>query len=243
MADRETFLIEVYVMVDAQVQAEEARFPRRPGPAPTLALSEVVTLAVVRQLQRFRSGRDFSRFAETHLRTRFPRLPHRTQWLRQVHRAAPLIARLAVRLGAELAGNAPFEVIDCTAMPTRNAKRRGRGWLPGLMDIGFSNRLGFDDGAKVLTCVSPSGGLTGFGAGPASTNDRPLAETLFAQRAEPTPALPSAGRSPCHLDLSDQGFGARPAKCVSPAAIRRGSSARRNPIVARVSGPKRCAAG
>jgi hypothetical protein len=79
MADLETFLIEVYVMVDDEVPRLEAGAPPRPGPAPALSLSEAVTLAVLSQLQRFRSGRDFYRFAEARLRPLFPRLPHRTQ--------------------------------------------------------------------------------------------------------------------------------------------------------------------
>lgn len=208
MADVETVLIEVYVMVDDDLGAH-APVPSRPGPAPSLSPSETVTLAVCSQLQRFRSGRDFYRFAEARLRPLFPALPHRTQWLRQVHRWWPVIAGFAVRLGARLAGDAPFEVVDCTAMPTRNVKRRGPGWLPGEMDVGYSNRLGIYEGAHVLTCVGPTGVLTGFGMGPASTNDRPLAETLFAQRAARAPALVSAGRSTSGTYLSDQGFGGR----------------------------------
>jgi hypothetical protein len=126
-----------------------------------------------------------------------------------------------VRLGARLAGATPFEVVDCTALPTRNVKRRGPGWMPGAMDVGFSNRVGSYEGAKVLTCVSPTGAVTGFGLGPASTNDRPLAETLFAQRAEPTPALVSAGRSPGGCYLSDQGFGGQ--ACEARFAARYGA--------------------
>jgi hypothetical protein len=118
-----------------------------------------------------------------------------------------LIARVAVALGAQLAQQAAFEILDCTAMPTRNVKRRGRGWMPGEMTVGFSNRLGFYEGAKVLTCVAPTGVLTGFGLAPAHCNDRPLAEELVARRRWPDPSLPSAGRPGSGCYLADQGFG------------------------------------
>src|SRR6476661_7356111 len=129
MSEFETFLTEVYVMVDDGLPAEARR--RRPGPEPRLSPSETITVAVVSQHQRFRGGRDFWRFAEARLRPLFPSLPHRTQFLRQAHRFWTLIARFAVALGAGLAAGAPFEILDSTAMPTRNAKRRGRGWLAG----------------------------------------------------------------------------------------------------------------
>lgn len=205
MSDLETFLTEVYVMVDDGLPPETRR--RRQGPAPALSPSETITLAVVSQAQRFRGGRDFYRFAETRLRPLFPTLPHRTQFLRQALRFGAAIARFAVALGALLAAGAPFEILDATAMPTRNVQRRGRGWLPGVMDRGWSSRLGWYIGAHVLTCVSPTGVLTGFGMGPASVNDRPLAETLLAQRAARAPALPSAGRAQTGVYLADQGFG------------------------------------
>jgi hypothetical protein len=172
-----------------------------------LSPSETVTLAVLSQSQRFRSGRDFYRFAQARLRPCFPTLPHRTQFLRQTLRLAGLIARVAVDLGARLAAGAPYEILDCTAMPTRNVKRRGLGWLAGTMDKGWSSRLDWHVGAHVLTCVSPSGVLTGFGLGPASVNDRPLAETLLAQRAARAPALPSAGRAQTGIYLADMGIG------------------------------------
>lgn len=201
----EASLTEVYVLIDDLLIAEPR--PVRPGPAAKLAASEIVTLALFSQLQRFASGRDFYRFAEAELRGCFPQLPHRTQFVRQLHRHAALIARVAVALGTQLAQHTAFEILDCTAMPTRNVKRRGRGWMPGEMTIGFSNRIGFYEGAKVLTCCTPTGILTGFGMAPAHCNDRPLAEELVARRRWPDPCLPSAGPPGPGCYLADQGFG------------------------------------
>jgi hypothetical protein len=35
-------------------------------------------------------------------------------------------------------------------VPIRDAKRRGASWLPGLADIGWSNRLGWYEGFHLL---------------------------------------------------------------------------------------------
>ena len=71
------------------------------------------------------------------------------------------------------------EAIDLTAAPTREAKRRGAGWLPGQADIGHSNRLGFFEGFQVLASVSAQGG-----------RQRLVLCAGFDQRAAPGRGLP-----------------------------------------------------
>src|SRR5690606_32920291 len=56
-----------------------------------------------------------------------------------------------------------------------------------------SLHLGWFAGLAVLTAVSLEGVITGWGVAPASTNERPLAETLMAARAHPDPRLPTLG--------------------------------------------------
>ena len=48
-------------------------------------------------------------------------------------------------------------------------------------------------GFSVLAAIEPSGVITGFCFGSASTADQPLAETFFALRANPDPRLLSVG--------------------------------------------------
>ncbi|MDQ3696325.1 MAG: hypothetical protein M3464_22315 [Chloroflexota bacterium] len=60
MRDPETFLVELYLVVD-EFCKEAAAPATRPGPAPSLWPSEVLTLAIVGQWARFRSERDFYR--------------------------------------------------------------------------------------------------------------------------------------------------------------------------------------
>jgi hypothetical protein len=86
-----------------------------------------------------------------------------------------------------------YEALDSSRLPTRDAKRRGLGWLPSLADIGWSNRLGWYEGFPLLLAVNPVGAMTGFGFGPASTKDQPLAETFLAWRCPAHPRLPSGG--------------------------------------------------
>jgi Transposase DDE domain len=203
--DPDTFLTTLYVLVDDCCRALPA--PRRRGPAPTLTRGEAVTLALLSQWGRFGSERDFYRYADRRLRGAFPRLPHRTQLNRQIRRERDTIVAVghavADRLGAR-AGE--YEVLDATAAPVRNAKRSGSGWLAGQVAIGKSSRLGWFEGFMVLLAADPTGVITGHGFGPGNTKDQTLAETFFAARRTPRPALPSVGRPSGEPYLADSGF-------------------------------------
>jgi hypothetical protein len=136
MLDTHTFLMELYVMVDdfCQQTLESLDAAVRPGPAPSLSCSEVVTLGLFSQWQRFRSERDFYRFAQSHLHALFPRLPHRSQFNRLLRRHHDVLAALFVQgvrqLQAMPGYDFCYEALDTSAIPSRDAKRRGCGWLP-----------------------------------------------------------------------------------------------------------------
>jgi hypothetical protein len=51
----------------------------------------------------------------------------------------------------------PFEGLDASTMPVRDVKRRGEGWLVEQADIGWSNRLGWYEGFRLLVAVNPTG--------------------------------------------------------------------------------------
>lgn len=206
MFDREAFLTELYVAVDDFCKTQPA--PAHPGPVGGLATSEVITLAVYAQEQRFPSERAFHRHAERCLRPLFPGLPSRERFNRLARAAVGAITAFALHLGQTLAaGDARgFEALDGTGLATRNVKRRGAGWLAGQADIGRCTRLGWYEGVRLLLSVTPAGAITGWGVGPASTNDRVLAETFFATRAQPTAALPSVGQPTSDCYVADMGF-------------------------------------
>jgi hypothetical protein len=206
MVDVDTFLTTLYVMADDFCKTSLPPEPH-PGPPAALSRSEVVTLAMFGQWQSFGSERGFYRYAQRHLRAAFPSLPTREQFNRQVRQQHTALVAFVLHLVRLLAAQrCAYEALDSSGGPTRDAKRRGAGWLPGLADIGWSNRLGWYEGFHVLLAVNPWGMITGFGFGPASTKDQPLAETFFALRRYPHPGLASVGLPACGPDVVDKGF-------------------------------------
>lgn len=207
MLSTDTFLISLYVLADDFCKFVLQR-RTLPGPSARLSLSEIVTLAVFGQWQQFGSERGFYRYARKNLRPYFPKLPERSRLnrLMRTHRYA--IIQFFRYLVTLLRGNrAPYEALDSLGVAVRNRKWRGEGWIPEYVDIGWSNNLGFYEGFHLLGSVSCDGVITGSCFGPASTNDHPLAETLFALRTNPQPGdfalagLPAGG-----VYLGDSGF-------------------------------------
>jgi hypothetical protein len=206
MVDVDTFLTTLYVMVDDFCRSRAPR--RRPGPQASLSDSEVITLAIFARWGRFRGERDFYRYARRRLGDAFPTLPDRSQFNRLVRSCVGLIEEVALHLALMLdtRGAAAYEALDTSAMPVRDAKRRGEGWLAGYADIGWSNSLGWYEGFRLLVAVDPTGAITGFGFASASTKDQPLAETFFALRSRPNPRVRSVGSAASGPYVVDKGF-------------------------------------
>jgi hypothetical protein len=206
MLDVDTFLTALYVMVDDFCQLHPSK--KRPGPQASLSDSEVITLAIFARWGRFSSESDFYRYASGHLREAFPTLPDRSQFNRLVRFYTELIEEMALHLAKVVleVGGCPYEALDSSAMPVRDAKRRGAGWLAGCADIGWSNSLGCYEGFRLLAAVAPSGVITGFCFCAASTADQQAAETFFAVRARPTPRLISVGSASSGPYITDKGF-------------------------------------
>jgi hypothetical protein len=208
--DPDTFLTWLYVAVDDYCNAHLPPEPVHRGRLATLARSEVITLALFGQWRHFRCEGEFYATVTTHLHAAFPALPDRTQFNRLVRHHYDAMTRVAIGLGHRVPDAAPaYEAVDCVAARTRNSKRRGVGWMPEHTAIGWSNRLGWYEGFTVLTAVSPAGVITGFGAAPANENDRWLAETLFAARADCLPSLPCVGTPVGLCYLADSNFWGR----------------------------------
>ena len=209
MVDVDTFRLVLDVVVDAFCKAQPPP-ETRPGPGAALSRSEVVALAVFGQWGVVRSERGFYRYARRRLRGAFPALPDRSRFnrLQRTHRGA--IAAVFLHLAEVLdAAAAPYEALDGSAVPTRNAKRRGGGWLDGRAAIGWSPNLGWDEGVLLLTAVPPDGVVTGCGVGPASARDHQLAEAVLAARRRPDPRLPTVGAPAAGPDAADKGFEGR----------------------------------
>lgn len=123
MLDPETFLVELYVLAD-EFGKQHLAPERRPGPAPALDRSEVVTLAIFSQWQQLPSEAAFYRWATTHLRPLFPTLPSRPQFNRLVRHWREAITAFALALGRDLAApDHAFEIIDSTGVRVRPLRR------------------------------------------------------------------------------------------------------------------------
>jgi hypothetical protein len=180
---------------------------KKPGQQASLCASEVITLAIFARWSRFSSERDFYRNARMRLCNAFPTLPDRSQFNRLVRSHSELIQRFIVHIVALLdVQRCPYEALDSSAMPTRDCKRRGRGWLDGRADIGWSNSLGWYEGFSLLSAVDSSGLIKGFCFGAASAADQQLAETYFALRARPNRRLISVGSAAWGPYIADKGF-------------------------------------
>lgn len=207
MLTPDVFLIALYVVADDFCKAHYSP-PIRTGSAASLSASEVLALSIFGQWGVFLSERAFYRYAHTHLRPFFPKLPHRAQFNRLLRQHRTLVVRFFLHLAELLdASRAPFHALDSSGIATRNLKRRGEGWLPGQADIGWSNRRGWYEGLHLLQAITPEGVITGFGFGSASVNDHPLAETFFALRSNtPEGFLAAVGKHPDGPYLGDSGF-------------------------------------
>ncbi len=205
MVDVDTFLTALYVIADDFCQSRRPK--KRPGPDASLSESEVITLSVFARWSRFSSERDFYRYAQTNLLDAFPTLPTPPQFNRLVRSCTGLIEEIVLHLATLLGTReCPYEALDSSAMPTRDCKRRGAGWLAGYADVGWSNSIGWYEGFSLLTATDPTGVVTGFCFGAASTADQRLAETFFAVRATPHGRLISAGSVCLGPYVADKGF-------------------------------------
>src|SRR5215218_6759467 len=70
----DSFLVSLYVLVDDWWKLNRSSERPKIGRPALLTDSEVITLAILAQWPRFRSEREFWRFARAHLRSYFPNL-------------------------------------------------------------------------------------------------------------------------------------------------------------------------
>lgn len=205
--DQDTFLTTVYVIVDDYCKMHQIAWPVRPGPAPTLSVSEVLTVSLLSRWARFGSDRDFYAYVGQHWRTAFPSLPERSHFNRLLRSVLPWLIGFSQFLVSQLrARQCAYEALDTLGCATRNVHRRGRGWLAGEANRGFCNRMGWYDGLNVITSVTPQGVITGFGCAPASTKEQPYAETFLAARAAQPAGLAEVGAPALGAYITDNGF-------------------------------------
>ena len=79
MLDLDSLLVSLYVLVDDWWKLERTWQPPKTGRPALLSDPQVITLAILAQWPRFRSEREFWRFAWAHLRSYFPNLCSQSQ--------------------------------------------------------------------------------------------------------------------------------------------------------------------
>jgi hypothetical protein len=184
MMDLDSFLVSLYVLVDDWWKADHpSRAPRKPGRPALLSESEVLTLAILAQWPRFRSERDFWRFASSHLRPYFPMLCSQSQLNRRIRALEPELRELQLAFARELAcPSAVYRVMDTTLVPAIVRVRASRkGLFCGQATFGRSaSKTEWIYGFKVALVVDPDGVITAFGLAPAASDERPIGEALLA---------------------------------------------------------------
>ena len=185
MLDLDSFLTSLYVLVDDWWKLEHgSQPPRKPGRPALLADSEVLTLAIVAQWPRFRSERDFWRFARTHLRCYFPTLPSQSQFNRRVRALEPKIRAFQHALAQELTDpQAVYHILDTTLIPAIVRVRACRkGLFAGQATFGrCASKTEWVYGFKVALSVSPEGVIGAFGLAQACADERPIGDFLICE--------------------------------------------------------------
>lgn len=183
--DLDTFLLTVYVIIDELYQEHAAPHkPPRPGPKPTLADSEVLTLVVCRHWLGY-SERAMGRFAAAHWHAAFPQLLSQSAFNRRACDLAGVLVHLTPVLAAQLeAALCAYQVLDGLPLPLA---RRCRGQYHRLFaDEASIGRGGSDRdwyfGCQLWLAVTACGVITGFVLAPANCEGRWVADAFLCWR-------------------------------------------------------------
>ncbi len=179
----ETLLVSLYVLVDDWWQRTRPTAPRRPGRPPLLSPSEVLTLAIFSQWPRFRSERDFFRFADAHLRPYFPNLVSYGQLNRRIRALEPELKAFQGEMAETLTdGSEVYHILDTTLIPAMVRVRACRkGLFAGQAAFGRCvSKTEWVYGFKVALSVTPKGVITAFGLAEANSDERPIGEFLVS---------------------------------------------------------------
>jgi len=179
--DLESLLISVFVLVDDWWQRTHPPASKKPGRPPSLSSSEVLTLALLAQWPRWRSERDFYRFADAYLRGWFPNLLSHGQLNRRIRALEPELRTLQRDLAETLAEpQEVYHMLDTTLIPAVVRVRACRkGLFAGQAAFGRCvSKTEWVYGFKVALSVTSEGVITAFGLAPANCDERPIGEFL-----------------------------------------------------------------
>ncbi len=177
--DLDSFLVSLYAPVEDWWKAAHSPDTAGAGRPSLISDPEILTLAILAQWPRFRSERDFHRFADAHLREHFPTLPSQSQFNRRARalegEARALSAHLARVVAEE---DAVYHVLDTTLVPAVVGVRAcRRGLFAGQATFGrCASKTEWVYGFKVGLSITPAGVITAFTLAEASADERPVGE-------------------------------------------------------------------
>jgi hypothetical protein len=184
MLDLDSFLVSLYVLVEDWWKLEHSSEPPRAGRPALLTDPELITLAILAQWPRFRSERDFWRFAQAHLRPYFPNLCSQSQLNRRVRSVEPELRDFQRAVARTLCDvSEVYHVLDTTLIPAMvrvRASRKAVCRAGHLRQERLQDRVGLRV-LKVALSVSPEGVICAFGLAEAASDDRPIGEFLISE--------------------------------------------------------------
>ncbi len=180
--DLDSFLTSLYVLTEDWWKATHSSDTPEAGRPSLISEAEILTLAILAQWPRFRSERDFWRFASMHLRGHFPTLPSQSQFNRRVRALEGEMRSLQLHLATEMAdGNAVYHVMDTTLIPAVVRVRACRkGLFAGQATFGrCASKTEWVYGFKVGLSITPEGVISAFCLAQASADERPMGDFLI----------------------------------------------------------------
>src|SRR5947209_19624208 len=177
MLDKAIVLTTIFTIVDDTMKGSAViqQVLNRPGPAPKLSDSEMVTIALYQELIGERREDHFFRLHQASLQTFFPGLNERSRYNRRKRALCSVI--LAVRLSLQVVLDA-FQLeetaaIDSAPVPCMSYKRgKGASDFVGAADYGIcSSKAMKYFGYKLQSVVSLTGLIMGFLLTPANCYD------------------------------------------------------------------------
>jgi hypothetical protein len=185
--DLDSFLVSLYVLIDDWWKvAHSSDTPGAAGRPSLISNPEILTLAILAQWPRFRSERDFWRFARRHLREYFPTLPSQSQFNRRVRALEVEMRSLQLHLAGVLAEeSAVYHILDTTLIPAVVRVRACRkGLFCGQATFGRCvSKTEWIYGFKVGLAITPKGVISAFVLAEASADERPIGDFLIRHDA------------------------------------------------------------
>jgi hypothetical protein len=182
--DLDTFLTAIYTVVDDLYRERLAAALRhRPGPAPALSDSEVLTLAICAEWGPWDSERAFWRFVCRRLRHLFPRLVDQSAFNRRRRSLYPALAALqravAARLGAHLERERLLDTKPVAVMVLKRHDDRGL-TFDGRAAVGWcQTKRQYSYGFKLVLALTLDGVIVRYDLVPANVDDRDAAAEVL----------------------------------------------------------------